>query len=201
MILKVKNLINLSLILFFCSTIVQVTHVIGRVFFMELFLMLFLGMIYFYIGFIKRFSLIFTFILFLIFASIFSSIYIGELVVFYWLFYGLLIISMLSIGARISSGQLYSILYFFLVFHLIFQILGLLFGKTDLIFEDFLIEKLNNYEISNVIIYSFFSTALFNLNNYKGVKVISVYNSLIRKEYFDIYNFIEASGIDILEVH
>lgn len=73
--------------------------------------------------------------------------------------------------------------------------------KTDLIFEDFLIEKLNNCEISNVIIYSFFSTALFNLNNYKGVKVISVYNSLIRQEYFDIYNFIEANGIDTLEVH
>lgn len=73
--------------------------------------------------------------------------------------------------------------------------------KTDLIFEDFLIEKLKNHKFSNVIIYSFFSTTLFNLKNCKGVKVISIYNSFIRDEYCDIYNFIEESGIDTLEVH
>lgn len=173
MMLKVKNLIDLSLILFFCSTIVQVTHVIGRVFFMELFLMLFLGMIYFYIGFIKKFSLIFTFLLFLIFVSIFSSIYTGELVVFYWLFYALLIMSMLLIGAKISSSQLYNILYFFLIFHLIFQVLGLLFGKRDYLlgYQGFF-HNPNNFGVFSA--YCFYISTILYIQGYK--KLFSIFS-------------------------
>lgn len=72
--------------------------------------------------------------------------------------------------------------------------------NSHLIFEDFIIKKMENNEFSQVIVYGFFSTTLFNLKSYNNIRVISVYNSSILQEYSEIYNFIERNGIETLEV-
>lgn len=72
--------------------------------------------------------------------------------------------------------------------------------NSHLIFEDFIIKKMENNEFSQVIVYGFFSTTLFNLKSYNNIRVISVYNSSILHEYSEIYDFIERNGIETLEV-
>lgn len=72
--------------------------------------------------------------------------------------------------------------------------------RSNLIFEDFIIKKIENNEFSEVIVYSYFSTTLFNLKNHNKIKVVSVYNSSLRRDYPEIYNFIEKCGIETLEV-
>lgn len=69
---------------------------------------------------------------------------------------------------------------------------------TDLIFEDFYFKESKN---KNIIIYTFFSSAVLNIINKDNVnQIFSLRPKLSNKAYIDTYHILENFGIRIIEI-
>lgn len=172
--INLNKMTSILLIVFLCSTIIQITHVIGRVFFMEFFLLIFLGLIFYSNTKITgKIAPVFCILSALVLGGIISSIVIGELVLFNWIFYALLVACMICIGFNLSDRQFHSVLFYFILFHILFQSLGLLFGSKDFLigFQGFF-HNPNNFSIFSA--YCFFLTSILLIDGYK--KYFSIFS-------------------------
>lgn len=66
--------------------------------------------------------------------------------------------------------------------------------QTDLIFEDYIIQFLNDNPGFKIQVYSFFSGAALNVANLNNVESIYIYDEFIYQNYRDLYSIIEASS-------
>lgn len=72
--------------------------------------------------------------------------------------------------------------------------------KTNLVFEDYLKDFILNKNVGNIVVYSLFSSVLFNLKDIKGIKVVSIYNDELINDFSDVYEFVKFSDIEMLKV-
>lgn len=78
---------------------------------------------------------------------------------------------------------------------------GVEYLDSQLVFEDFLIDFINNSPNVIINIYTFFSTAALNVANFKNVNIYCVYNAHLRNRYkFSYLLFDKLQGIKYVEV-
>lgn len=72
---------------------------------------------------------------------------------------------------------------------------------SDKIFEDYLVEFLENNTNVKVKVYTFFSTVVMNVNDLKRVKVISLFSRQIPDHFIGIYELFRENKIEIRVLH
>lgn len=73
--------------------------------------------------------------------------------------------------------------------------------QTDLIFEDYIIQFLNDNPRVKMQVYTFFSGAALNIANLNNVESIYIYDEFIHQNYKELYSIIEASNdISIMNI-
>ena len=65
--------------------------------------------------------------------------------------------------------------------------------QSQLIFEDYIIEFLKDNSHTEVLVYSFISGTLLNINNLNRVQVKYIYDSFLQESYKDFYSIVEKN--------
>ncbi|ODQ39089.1 hypothetical protein BHC25_00050 [Mannheimia haemolytica] len=69
--------------------------------------------------------------------------------------------------------------------------------KSEKIFEDFLLEYLEQNKDKVINVYTFFSTAILNVKDISNVRVISCYSEQIDPRFHNIYNLFQKLNVPI----
>lgn len=64
------------------------------------------------------------------------------------------------------------------------------------IFESFLESYINKHPFKNIVIYSFFSSVMFNVSNYNNVNIVALVNDELYEKYKFLYDLMAKFNID-----
>lgn len=69
--------------------------------------------------------------------------------------------------------------------------------RSEKIFEDFLIDYLERNQDKEILVYTFFSTAILNIKDIDNVRVISCYTEQIDPRFYNVYDLFQKMNISI----
>lgn len=74
---------------------------------------------------------------------------------------------------------------------------GIEYIKSEKIFEDFLVEYLEQNKDKTVTVFTFFSTAIINIKDIDNVKVVSYYAEQIDPKFYNVYDIFRGMNIQV----